>query len=573
MSNYDLQAEVSRLRSELAEIQRENARLTGEINRGVAQINDSNRRLDNLMDQSVSTLNKSADNLRIANSYGDQAVQIQEEIERLYPLFKNMEEANKNIRELKNKIYYDFATYRIVRKIMQGFMDNLDLSIVNDELIYKAVEKNHLQASDYWLTSAMLAIMAWKNNQKEMADRAVMEAYDLDKKNTIMFFMIFNLRMGRDETALHWFMEYEKCEMTGEDNENFLMMFSLISKTVMENVTPEVNARITAFVNRIIQESRESAGYSEDVLANKIAARLLTMRQSGKYNAPNLASSMKGYKDYTETLDMAANNSNILAKIASIINVSASERNVFLKEYMDHLLARPNDTEKGTYEQIERNEAVIRNRGEMAAAEEEFRLSREEAASQINLVSNMVNWIGDEANESINGQMRLNMFSLISDCEQKGTQRYAENYRARYKEVWPISIDEYSSTCNFQDEETENRKIEIYYNNWLEEQLSKISDKASYVMFALAAAVLGGGIYLKAYVPAVIGGLLCAAFGGLMIYMNKKKRENLNAEAGKRTENTKRKLDILFKEFDFLRQKYREFDAVQNEIDDMFTKI
>ncbi len=573
MSNYDLQAEVSRLRSELAEIQRENARLTGEINRGVAQINDSNRRLDNLMDQSVSTLNKSADNLRIANSYGDQAVQIQEEIERLYPLFKNMEEANKNIRELKNKIYYDFATYRIVRKIMQGFMDNLDLSIVNDELIYKAVEKNHLQASDYWLTSAMLAIMAWKNNQKEMADRAVMEAYDLDKKNTIMFFMIFNLRMGRDETALHWFMEYEKCEMTGEDNENFLMMFSLISKTVMENVTPEVNARITAFVNRIIQESRESAGYSEDVLANKIAARLLTMRQSGKYNAPNLASSMKGYKDYTETLDMAANNSNILAKIASIINVSASERNVFLKEYMDHLLARPNDTEKGTYEQIERNEAVIRNRGEMAAAEEEFRLSREEAASQINLVSNMVNWIGDEANESINGQMRLNMFSLISDCEQKGTQRYAENYRARYKEVWLISIDEYSSTCNFQDEETENRKIEIYYNNWLEEQLSKISDKASYVMFALAVAVLGGGIYLKAYVPAVIGGLLCAAFGGLMIYINKKKRENLKAEAGKRTENTKRKLDILFKEFDFLRQKYREFDAVQNEIDDMFTKI
>ena len=240
---------------------------------------------------------------------------------------------------------------------------------------------------------------------------------------------------------------------------------------------------------------------------------------------------------------------------------------------MDHLLARPNDTEKGTYEQIERNEAVIRNRGEMAAAEEEFRLSREEAASQINLVSNMVNWIGDEANESINGQMRLNMFSLISDCEQKGTQRYAENYRARYKEVWPISIDEYSSTCNFQDEETENRKIEIYYDNWLEEQLSKISDKASYVMFALAVAVLGGGIYLKAYVPAVIGGLLCAAFGGLMIYMNKKKRENLKAEAGKRTENTKRKLDILFKEFDFLRQKYREFDAVQNEIDDMFTKI
>lgn len=573
MSNYDLQAEISRLRSELAQIQRENARLTGEINYGVAQINDSNQRLGNLMDQSVSTLNRSAENLRIANSYGDEAVHIQMEIERLYPLFKNMEDANKNIRELKNKVYYEFATYRVVRKIMQGFMDNLDLSIVNDELIYKAVEKNHLQASDYWLTSAMLAIMAWKNNQKEMADRAIMEAYDLDKKNTIMFFMIFNLRMGRDETALRWFMEYEKCEMTGEDNENFLMMFSLISKTVMENITPEFNAKITAFVDRIIQESRESAGYSEDVLANRIASRLLTMRKSGTYNAPNLASSMNGFKDYTDTLDMAANNSNILGKIASILNVSVSERNVFLKEYMDRLLARPNDTEKGTYEEIERNEAVIRNRGEMAAAEEESRLRREEAASQINLVSNMVNWIGDEANESINGQMRLNMFSLISDCEHKGTQRYAENYRARYKEVWPITIDEYSTTCNFQDEETEKQKIGIFYNNWLEEQLSQISDKASYVMFALAVVIIGAGIYLKAYVPAVTGGLFCAALGGFLIYLNKKKRENLRAEAAQKTENAIRKLDILFKEFDFLRQKYKEFDAVQEEIDDLFTQV
>ena len=452
-------------------------------------------------------------------------------------------------------------------------MDNLDLSIVNDELIYKAVEKNHLQSSDYWLTSAMLAIMAWKNNQKEMAERAIMEAYDLDKKNTIMFFMIFNLRMGRDETALHWFMEYEKCEMTGEDNENFLMMFSLISKTVMENVSPEVNARITAFVNKITQESRAAAGYSEDVLVNRIAGRLHTMIQAGSYNTPNLACSMGGYGDFTATLDMAANNYNILDKIASILNVSVSERNVFLKEFMDHLLARPNDAEKGTYEQIDFNEAVIRNRGEMAAAQEEFRLSREEAASQINLVANMVKWIGDEGNDSINGQMRRNMFAMVAECEQKGTHRYAENYRARYREVWPITIGEYASTCNFQDEETERSKIEIYYRNWLEEQLSKIDDKASIILFVLAVVIIGVGIYFKAYIPAAVAGLLCAALGGLLIFLNKKKRESLAVEAGRRTENAMRQLFVLFKEFDVLRQKFREFDAVQNDIDNLFTQI
>ena len=106
MSNYDLQAEVSRLRAKLTEIQIENARLTGEINQGVTTVNNTNRRIGNLMDYSVGTLNQNSDNLRTATSYGDTAIQIQMEIERLYPLFKNMEEANKNIRDLKNKIYY-----------------------------------------------------------------------------------------------------------------------------------------------------------------------------------------------------------------------------------------------------------------------------------------------------------------------------------------------------------------------------------------------------------------------------------------------------------------------------------
>ena len=34
-----------------------------------------------------------------------------------------------------------------------------------------------------------------------------------------------------------------------------------------------------------------------------------------------------------------------------------------------------------------------------------------------------------------------------------------------------------------------------------------------------------------------------------------------------------RQLFVLFKEFDVLRQKFREFDAVQNDIDNLFTQI
>ena len=573
MSNNDLRAEVSRLRSQLAEIQRENARLDEEIRQGISGVNDANHRINALLDRTVNDLNKSAENLTQASSYGDEAVHIQMEIETLYPLLKNMEDANKKIRELNNKVYYDFSTYRTVRRIMQGCMDNLDLFLVNDELIYKAVEKSQLQTSDYWLTGAMLAIMAWKNDQREMADRAIKEAFRLDKKNTIIFFMIFNLRMGRDETALHWFMEFEKCEMTGEDKTIFLMMFSLISRTITENVSPEVNNRITAFIRRIIHKSKEAEGYSEEELTNRIAGKLLTMQKTGIYNAPALAASMNGYDDFTATLDMAANNYNILDKLASIINVPVSERNMFLKEFMDRLIAKPNAIEKEIYDQIEFYESVIRNSGEVAAAEEEIRSGRKEAEAQIPLVSYMVNWIGDIANDSINGQMRLSMFKLITDCEQKGVQKYAENYRVRYKEVWPITIGDYSSSCNFQDEETEKSKIRFFYKNLLDEHLSQINNNAAYLILAIAVLVLGGGIYLKFIIPAIAGGALFAAFGGILILFNKRKRYNLTTDAEKKTENTILRLHDLFREFDGLRQKYYEFDGVQEDIIDLFAQI
>lgn len=573
MSNNDLRSEVSRLRSQLADIQKENARLYDEINQGVKAVNDANQRISTLLDQSVSGLNQSAENLRQAGSYSDNAVQIQMEIEELYPLLKNMEEANKKIRELKNKAYYEFAPYRTVRKIMQGCMDNLDLSIVNDDLIYKAVEKSHLQTSDYWLTSAMLAIMAWKNDQKDLADRAIKQAFQLNKKNAIIFFMIFNLRMGRDEAALHWFMEFEKCEMTGEDKTIFLMMFSLISKTVMENVSSEVNDRITAFIRKVIETSKETEDYSEEEMTNRIAGRLLTMQKTGVYNTPILARSMKGYSDFTATLDMAANNYNILDKLASIINVPVSERNMFLKEFMDQLIAKPNDVEKDTYDQIEFLESVIRNQGEIAAAKEEIRLNKKEAAAQIPLISYMVNWIGDVSDDSINGQMRLNMFKLITECEQKGVQKYAENYRVRYKEVWPITIGEYTSTCNFQDEETEKGKIRTFYKNWLDEQLSPINNNAAYLLFVIAVLFLSGGIYLKAIIPAIAGGALIATFGGILILFNKRKRYNLTTVAEKKIENTILRLMDLFREFDVLRQKYYEFDGIQEDIIDLFAQI
>lgn len=573
MSNSALQSEVYRLQNILSEIERENSRLSGEINQGVFTVNQANKNLSGFSENVTRSLNNSAGRVAEAYNMEEQAYQVQLETEKLYPLFKNMEEANKNIRDLNNKKYHEFVQYRIVRKIMQGFMENLDLNLVNVELIYKAVEKNHLQAPDFWLTSAMLAVMAWKNDRKDLADHAIREALSLDKKNTIIFFFIFNLRMARDETAVRWLLEFEKCEMTGEDREIFLMMFSLISRTLHENVSPEVRIKITGYVNRIVEESLMAEGFSEEELVNRIARRFYVMIRPGSYNTPDLARSLQGFNDLTATLDMAANNYNILEKLSRILNVTPAEHNKYLKEFMDQLLTRPNTVEKEVYDQIQFNETVIRNRGDMSAAREAYDTTKHEEKSQINLISCMVDWTDDEYNEAINAQMRYNMFVLVSNYEQRGAQRYAEQYRARYKEVWPVEIGEYKTTCDFGNYQLECQKIGMFFQNWFEEELKKINDNASYILFAIAVLLIAGGIYLRAYAPTAIAAVIALAVGLILIYFNKKKRENLKTESETRTARTIQKLQILFQEFDMLRQTFRKFDAVSIQINELFTRL
>ena len=83
----------------------------------------------------------------------------------------------------------------------------------------------------------------------------------LDKKNSAVFYMLFNLRMGREEAALKWFMLYQECELKGSDQKTFLMLFSLLSKTVKDNVEDKVKYEVFDFINKVIAMNAKSEGF------------------------------------------------------------------------------------------------------------------------------------------------------------------------------------------------------------------------------------------------------------------------------------------------------------------------
>ena len=101
-------SDIASLRAELSRQQRINSELRSELWELASGISAAENEMSNFRNHVTGTLNESVQ--RIDNSHERilRSYEIQGEIDKLYVCFKQMELANKKIRECNNKKYYEF---------------------------------------------------------------------------------------------------------------------------------------------------------------------------------------------------------------------------------------------------------------------------------------------------------------------------------------------------------------------------------------------------------------------------------------------------------------------------------
>ena len=571
MSNYDLKSQVSQLQSQLRDIERANADLRREISNAVQSVDradqdlkEYNQHVRNTLDSAVGKINHSIN--RAMDAY-----ELQGQIDKLYVQFKNMELANKKIRTLNNKKYYDFNNYRTVRKIVKGMMDNLDLNMVSEPVIYKAIEKQHLISPDYWLTCALISIMAWRSDDKPLADRAMELAFKLDPKNSSMFYMIFNMRMDRNEAAIKWFLEYQKCELKGSDAQTFLMLFSLISSSITDVVDKETEHMISDYIHGLISKCMQDEGYDEETVITEICNHYQSFYQAESYDLPLMAKYCRDYAAITLTLGLAANNFRILEYILRIVNVTSEERNSYLKEYLNELLESPNPSEIETYNEIEYNELIITMKGDVENAKLRFDAEMIKRAADFDIIATIIEWVFDQGNEHVNAQMRLNMFTLVKSYQEKAVEAYFENYRSSFKSVHPVTILGYSSDVNFEDEPAEKEKVNQYFEDLQKGEMSEIKDISAYVLFGIGIACAIAAPFVSPLF--LIGTVLGGAIGAIQMVVNKFKRKNVRMKYQKQKDSMLEVLHKLVAEYGKMKEIYKGYDDVSAKILEELAKL
>jgi hypothetical protein len=571
MSLQNLKSEVSRLERRLSREQSINRELRNELATVANGVSRAHSTLENYNLHIQNTLQNSDNVIHSSHQRVIDAIALQGEIEKLYIRFKNIELANKKIRAANNKKYYDFSNYRTVRKIVQGIMDNLDVNMVSNQTITKSVEVQHLQTPDYWLTCVLISVMAWKNDDKELADRAMARAISLDKKHSAIFYMLFYLRLNRNEAALKWFTPYQECEPKGSDQRTFLMLFSLMSKTIAESVDEKTRNQIFAYINHVIVSCAQAEGYSEDDIISKIRHNYSRMQPSEQIEYALLRKYCGAFNELTANMMRAKNNINILEFILKTVNVPIEQRNEFLKGYIDELISNPNQVEESIYEEIAYNELVIRLEGDVDTAKARFEAEQQKAKNDINLISEMIDWIYERDNQEVKGQIRLNMFTLTKALQEKAVETYTGDYRSRRINAAPVTINDYSTTVDFRQESDEINKIETHYTSIKDSALSEVKDWKAFIGFGTAVLAAAGaffaGFWLLALTAVGIG------FGVFVLLSNKSKRKLLELTCRDNIRVAKDVLQKLFIEFKQYQEQFNEYDSYHDQIVNEFNKI
>lgn len=113
-----------------------------------------------------------------------------------------------------------FGHYQAVRRCATGMLRAMTTETVRPAALLGAAEQLMVDACDYWLSPAQVALAAWVNDMPVNAERAVRDAMSRDPAKSALWFSLVLARVGRPAAAARWITKYARAQdpsaLTGE---------------------------------------------------------------------------------------------------------------------------------------------------------------------------------------------------------------------------------------------------------------------------------------------------------------------------------------------------------------------
>ena len=205
------------------------------------------------------------DNVKIVyNEVEKLANEFREYVE-MQSLANRKAEAKMNLSAIRDKLKDNFGHYDVVRRTAIGILQANDLAIVKSSMLSHVTEKQMIETPNYWLTPCLVALSAWINDDKALAERALAEGIRRNDEKTSLFFGLICRRIGRESSSLKWFARYLEAQDEEKLDRKAVIVLDAFASGLLGNDTEN-------FVYQQIQEWMSNLeakpGFTEKQLDN-----------------------------------------------------------------------------------------------------------------------------------------------------------------------------------------------------------------------------------------------------------------------------------------------------------------
>ena len=315
------------------------------------------------------------DNVKIVyNEVEKLANEFREYVE-MQSLANRKAEAKMNLSAIRDKLKDNFGHYDVVRRTATGILQANDLAIVKSSMLSHVTEKQMIETPNYWLTPCLVALAAWINDDKALAERALAEGIRRNDEKISLFFGLICRRIGRENSSLKWFARYLEAQDEEKLDRKAVIVLDAFASGLLGNDTEN-------FVYQQIQEWMSNLeakpGFTErqlDNWKNAINSKRVPLK-SGLY--PYLEKYSHTWGNLQDVLEGANLNNDLYEYFKKVFEQKEETKKlkVELDKILDSLVTEFDEEELPLKREEQFEELVVRYNGSESKAHAQMALEK-----------------------------------------------------------------------------------------------------------------------------------------------------------------------------------------------------
>lgn len=270
---------------------------------------------------------------------------------------------------LQDQLEHEFGHYKVVRRTSVGLLQAFDIGLVTEDVVRNVSEELMIQTPRYWLAPALVALTAWAGDDRELATRAVAEAYRRSPSKTALLFTLILRRQGRIDSSARWLRTY----LGAQDPRALGRDFAVILESVAVGAFgPGGRTTVEEVLGQWTEALSDPAAHDEQVARwrNEIESHRFPIA-GGVF--PALAATSPEWPALVKTLAGAEAHEPVLEKYRAIMGDAPAPHDRIedaLDDILDRLVAEYDNEELPIQRDLAYHNAVVERDGDVDGARE-----------------------------------------------------------------------------------------------------------------------------------------------------------------------------------------------------------